>query len=280
MDGTRFGPTYSQSGLVRYNAVTSRIDSLKQELDALVHQGQMLPFAMLDSLGIVSEKAKADLAESGAKLPSFKEEYETWYSEALRVIKQVIPDRVEDFVKLYRNEKRKEINLATYTIADFLMGVEVSRFGQVVVGKADAFPKMQIQVSILESAAKRFESSLFDLRDVLQADLFDSELEAARELAKKGFFRAGGALAGVALEKHLGQVCQGHGLKSRKANPSIADFDQLLKDASVLDTSSWRFIQHLADIRNLCDHGKDREPTREDVLELVEGVGKVLKTVF
>ncbi len=48
------------------------------------------------------------------------------------------------------------------------------------------------------------------------ADLFDSELESAKELSKKGFLRAGGALAGVVLEKHLAQVMTNHGLKSKK----------------------------------------------------------------
>ena len=139
---------------------------------------------------------------------------------------------------------------------------------------------MQIQVAILKSAEKRFESALFDINEVLQADLFDSELDAARSLAKNGFFRAGGAIAGVVLEKHLGHVCDQHRLKSRKSHPSIADYYQLLKEAAVIDTPKWRFIQHLGDIRNLCDHGKEREPTKDDVLELVEGVEKVIKTVF
>jgi hypothetical protein len=82
------------------------------------------------------------------------------------------------------------------------------------------------------------------------------------------------------LEKHLGQVCEQHGLKSRRFHPSIADFYQLLKEGEIIDTPKWRFIQHLGASRNLCDHGKDREPTREDVLELVEGTEKVIKTVF
>jgi hypothetical protein len=45
-------------------------------------------------------------------------------------------------------------------------------------------------------------------------------------------------------------------------------------------TSRWRFIQHLADITNLCDHNKEREPTEEEVQELIEGVSKVVKTTF
>ena len=113
----------------------------------------------------------------------------------------------------------------------------------------------------------------------MQADIFDTELESARELAKKGFFRGGGAVAGVVLEKHLGHVCKIHNLKIRKKKPALADYYQILKENNIIDTAKWRFIQHLGDLRNLCDHKKDREPTKDDVLELVEGTEKVIKTV-
>lgn len=114
----------------------------------------------------------------------------------------------------------------------------------------------------------------------MQADIYDSELSAARDLAKKGFTRGGGAISGVVLERHLGHVCALHNLKSRKKHPSISDYYQLLKDNDIIDTPKWRFIQHLGDLRNLCDHNKDREPTKDDVLELVEGVEKIIKTVY
>jgi hypothetical protein len=119
-----------------------------------------------------------------------------------------------------------------------------------------------------------------EIREIYHEHVPDSELDAAQSLAKNGFVRATGAVAGVVLEKHLAHVCEQHGLKSRKKRPSIADFYQLLKEASVIETTTWRYIQHLGDVRNLCDHGKDREPTREEVLELIEGVKKVSKSVF
>jgi len=31
------------------------------------------------------------------------------------VIKQLMPDRLDDFIKLYKNEKRKEVDHLTYT---------------------------------------------------------------------------------------------------------------------------------------------------------------------
>ena len=106
------------------------------------------------------------------------------------------------------------------------------------------------------------------------------EIDAAAELAKKGFFRGAGAVAGVVLEGHLSQVCVKHNLKTRKKAPTINDFNQMLKDSSTIDTPMWRFIQHLGDLRNLCDHSKGREPTKEEVNDLISGVRRVIKTIF
>ncbi|ADR35082.1 hypothetical protein Sulku_2422 [Sulfuricurvum kujiense DSM 16994] len=255
--------------------------SLKKELKALMRQGDLLYYAMADEQGQLSEEAKSVLKEKGIELPRFNMAYDPWYSEALLVVKQIIPDRYDDFVKQYKNDKRKEIDFLTYGISDYLVGLKTTRGGGMVVAdQSAAIPKMQNQNSILASAEKRFESTLFDIQEVLQADIYDSELEAARELAKKGFVRGGGAIAGVVLEKHLGHVCAHHALNSRKKHPSIADFYELLKENNIIDTAKWRFIQHLGDLRNLCDHNKEREPTKDDVFELVEGVEKVIKTVF
>jgi hypothetical protein len=105
-------------------------------------------------------------------------------------------------------------------------------------------------------------------------------LESAGVLAKSGFNRAAGAVAGVVLEKHLGQVCDNHALKVSKKNPTIGDLNDLLKQSDVMEVHQWRFIQHLGDVRNLCDHDKKVEPTKEQVADLIEGVAKVVKTLF
>ena len=111
------------------------------------------------------------------------------------------------------------------------------------------------------------------------ADLFDSELDAASELAKKGFLRAAGAVAGVVLEKHLVQVCSNHSVVIRRKS-TISNLNDLLKERGVTDVAQWRFIQHLGDIRNLCDHNKAKEPTADEVNDLIAGVAKTLKTLF
>lgn len=118
-----------------------------------------------------------------------------------------------------------------------------------------------------------------DLRAVLQADLFDSEVETAGALAKSGYLRSAGAIYGVVLEKHLYHVCGVHKIKVAKKHPGISDLINLLKDANVITVAQWRFIQSLADMRNLCDHAKGREPTKDEIADLGAGTDKVLKQI-
>lgn len=268
--------------------MSSNLDRFKSDLEALVKRGQMLQMAMQHEChGEEFEKAvkrqlKTKAAEYLKGLPNFKKDYQRWYTEAQAVIRQVIPDRLDDFIRHYEKPRtRKSISYENYRIEDYLQSLQVTRWGEeVVVDSKAAIPQFDQQIAILEAALARFESSLLDIRQVLQADLFDSELNAAEHLAKFKFFRASGALAGVVLERHLSQVCADHKITMSKKNPTIADFNESLKLADVVDLPQWRFIQHLADIRNLCDHAKKPDPSAEQIDDLLAGVGKVIKTVF
>lgn len=69
-------------------------------------------------------------------------------------------------------------------------------------------------------------------------------------------------------------------MKITKKNPSIAELNESLKNSEVYETTTWRKIQHLGDIRNLCDHNKQKEPKKEEVEELLSGVEAIIKTVY
>jgi len=101
-------------------------------------------------------------------------------------------------------------------------------------------------MEILKAAERQFESSFFEIKQLLQADIFDSEIDTARELLKNEYIRAAGAVEGVVLEKHLQQVCASHDVVVKSKNPSISNYNEALKEAKVLDVPTWRFIQHLA----------------------------------
>jgi hypothetical protein len=251
---------------------------MKEDLEQLIRHADLLYLSLLNELGMIKEAQKKIIEKK--KIPSFKQEYESWYSEALILIKQVLPERLVDFSILYKNDKRKEIDFLTYTISDYLIGLTTTRAGQVLVDGKAALPKFNQQTNILKSVQRRFESSLFDIKQIVQADIFDDELDSASELLKNGFLRGAGAIAGVILEKHLSQVYIDHEIKGIKKNPSINDFNDILKTNNVIDVPTWRFIQLLGDIRNICDHNKEIEPTKDNVIDLINGVKKIIKSVF
>lgn len=215
-------------------------------------------------------------------LPNFEIEYQSWYSEAYACIKQLMPDRINDFSEYYSPSKaRKDILSSNYTISDALKGTTVTRgpYKDKVVGPDAAIPVMRQQVNIVSALKKRFDSSLFDIQALVQADLFDNELHAAEELNKKGFHRGAGAMAGVVLEGHLRTVCTQHKVTAPK-NATLGKLNDSLKAADVLDVPTWRSIQHLIDIRNLCDHKTGKDPTKEQIIDLISGVRKITKTIF
>jgi hypothetical protein len=211
---------------------------------------------------------------------AFEKEYQRWYTEACAFIHQILPNRMEEFNKLYEKDpKRKTISYGSLSIQDWLLSIRIAHVDE-NKQLGIIYKRLETQLEIVKSAEARFNSSLFDIHQLIQADLFDHELDTARELLKKGFLRAAGAVAGVVLESHLGEVCRNHKVKVTKKNPSLGDLYDLLKKEEVIEVTTWRFIQHLADLRNLCDHNKDQEPTTEDVSELIKGVDKIAKTVF
>ena len=267
-----------------------KVEKYEKDLNALIKLGNSLHNAMqYECMPKLFEEAgekdltKKEIKEFLESLPSFKEKYQTWYSEAKVLIKQLLPDRLSDFVKLYEKPKsRKSIDFESYRIEDYLQGLRTTSGWEksVIVEPSAAIPQFRQQLAILASVKPRFSSSLFEIQQLVQADLFDSELESAKELAKNKYLRAAGAVAGVVIESHLGQVCQDHAIKFRKKNLTISDFNDELKTQSIIDVPTWRFIQHLGDLRNLCDHKKTADPTPNQIDDLISGVDKITKTVF
>jgi hypothetical protein len=207
-------------------------------------------------------------------LADFAVRYEDWYTRASLAVEVIAPDRLEDFRSAYRVDRRRDVSYDTYTISDYLTGMVVSRYGRPAFDTKSAFAtKMLRQFAIVKAAASLAPSVLRDLRSTLQAELLDSDVAAARELAKAKHLRSAGVVCGVALEAHLSSVADRHNVKLLKKNPSIADWNEALKAASVIDVPTWRLIQRLADIRNLCGHKRDREPTASEVEDLIAGRG-------
>lgn len=256
------------------------------DIDLLIKRGVTLQRGLYNELRNEYEEAFNNLSDEDNKLflnAKFKEDYHAWYNESLALIKQLVPERLEDFSSFYRLPKRKdsEISILTYTISDYLVGAVVrDALGSVIADGKIAVKKFEQQLLMVTSLKKRFESSLYDIKQLVQADTMDSEIESVKVLLKNGFYRAAGAICGVVLEKHFELVCNIRNIKLKKKNPCINDYNQLLKDEGIIDTPTWRRISYYADIRNLCDHNKKEEPNKEQLQDLVNGTEKVIKTIF
>jgi hypothetical protein len=248
-------------------------DAFGPEMARLVEEGRAL------LKGIVSEDpANVALGFSGR--------YQTWYTRCMALLKHLAPERLREFTELYeRDSKRKHLDVLSYALQDYIQGVGAPLKDRGLGPpefdvKVAAYVRMNTQVDIVASVAARLDDILSNIRGVLQAGLFDSELDAARHLKDNGHLRAAGAVAGVVLEGHLAEVCSRHGIKLPKKEPHISDYNEALRKAGVLDVPQWRGVQRMADIRNLCDHKKKRDPMADEVDELIDGVDKATKTLM
>jgi len=270
--------------------MTEKFEKFSKALDELIREGDMLHMSM--QYIFMPEKFKRAAEEKFEDpektkkylddLPDFYTSYQSWYSEAQSLISQILPNRLTDFQNYYEYPRvRKETTFQNYMIKDMLQGLRVTRYGnEVVADGSSAIPEFVQQLNIVKAAREKLNSTLIDLTNLLQADVFDSEIDSAQALAKSGFLRAAGAICGVIIEKHLQSVAKQRKISIKKKSPTIADLNEALKAAEVISVPQWRFIQHLADIRNLCGHAKGSEPTVDDINDLVLGTNKIIKNIF
>jgi hypothetical protein len=212
---------------------------------------------------------------------NFPYEYQSWYTKTLRVVEILAPDRYQEFKAYYEvDPKRKSLGYGTYVIQDFLKGVAPAshRFENFDT-RGQTLQNAFNQLTIVNALSSRIESVLANIDTELLSEIQDAELQTAKQLTKVSL-RAAGSLTGVLIEHHLQKLAQNHGVKLRKKNPTISDLNDPLKSEGVFDTPTWRKVTYLADLRNICSHKKDVEPTKEQVNELIEGANWLIKNTF
>ena len=229
------------------------------------------------------QKDLIQLAEKNDNILKFGTTYQRWYSRAYKLVESLAPERLTEFSSYYLiDPKRKVTDAGNYVIQDYIKGIgaRTDHFDQPLWDTNNlTMIRVMNQMQIIGSLSSRIDSVLQDVTGHLFAELQDSKLKAAVQL-KKISKRAAGALAGVVLERHLQRTVKNHKITIRKKSPTISDLNDPLKQAAVYDVPTWRKIQLLADIRNLCSHQKASEPTDDQIDELISGVDSVIKSVF
>jgi hypothetical protein len=152
------------------------LDQYRRDLERLALLGE----EMLIDLSLRDAKVEREQKQAAERVRgSFERNYQRWYTEAVAAVAQLIPGRAAEFEQLYLGDgKRKAIDADTYNIQDWLTGRRLPAAEKAAVApRAEVLAislRLKAQLEILKSAEVRLESSLFEMRQLVQADLFDS----------------------------------------------------------------------------------------------------------
>ena len=146
--------------------------------------------------------------------------------------------------------------------------------------KAENFQSMETNYDVLKrvraifNAAKEdFEGGyLTSLKQLVQAEVFESEIEQAEELLKSGYKLAAAVISGVVLETALRDLSANNSLAIGKLDIMNA---QLAK-AGVYNKLQQKQITAIADIRNSAAHGKPELFTETDVKNMIRDIESFL----
>ena len=127
--------------------------------------------------------------------------------------------------------------------------------------------------AVLEAAKEDYEGGYLNwLKLLVQAEVFDSELEQASELLSSGYVPAAAVTAGVVLEAGLREMCVDNALPIGKLDKMNAD----LAKADVYNKLVQKQITALADIRNSAAHGHYDRFSETDVANMINEVQRIL----
>ncbi len=127
--------------------------------------------------------------------------------------------------------------------------------------------------AVFEAAKEDFEGGyLASIRNLVQAEVFDTELEQAKELLSAGYYPAAAVIAGVVLETTLRQLVSSHGIPIGKLDKMNAD----LAKAGQYNSLVQKRITSIAAIRNSAAHGDHTAFNKRDVELMVEEVSRLV----
>jgi len=105
-------------------------------------------------------------------------------------------------------------------------------------------------------------------RSLIQAEVFDSELEQAQALLDAGYKVPAAVVAGIVLETSLRELSDRKGLPHGKLDKMNAE----LAKAGIFNKLQQKRITAIADIRNSAAHGKPDEFNEADVNDMIRDI--------
>ncbi|EKT4466615.1 DUF4145 domain-containing protein [Pseudomonas putida] len=134
----------------------------------------------------------------------------------------------------------------------------------------DCFKRMK---AVFLAVKEDFEGGyLISYRSLVQAEVFTSELDQARDQLNSGYRVPAAVIAGIVLETKLRDMCTPLQIPLGKLDKMNAD----LAKAQVYNSIQQKRITAIAGIRNSAAHGKPEEFTPADVQGMIDDVERFL----
>ncbi|SFQ57724.1 protein of unknown function [Halopseudomonas formosensis] len=148
-------------------------------------------------------------------------------------------------------------------------------------GKATSFSSnytiLQQMKAVFMAAKEDFEGGyLNSVRNLVQAEVFDNELDQAKELLSSGYAAAAAVIAGVVLETTLRNMCRDNGIPLGKLDKMNAD----LTKQGVYNSLTQKRITALAGVRNSAAHGKTEEFSKGDVNSMINEIERFVASTL
>jgi chromosome condensin MukBEF ATPase and DNA-binding subunit MukB len=127
--------------------------------------------------------------------------------------------------------------------------------------------------SIFLAAKQDFEGGYFiSVRNLIQAEVFSTELDQSRELLRAGYHVAAAVICRVVLETNLITLCKTYSIGPGKLEQMNAD----LAKAGQYNSLVQKRVTALAAVGNSAAHGKVDEFTASDVDSMIPEVEKLI----
>lgn len=138
--------------------------------------------------------------------------------------------------------------------------------------------------SVLKRLVNVLRASLDDLnngflvsfKQIVQAEVFDSELEQAKSFLASGYKNPSAVIAGVVLETAIKELCITHGIELERKK--LTHLNDELAKLGVYNKLQQKQITPLADIRNNAAHGDYDQFTVDDVARMINDIERFLLT--
>jgi len=142
------------------------------------------------------------------------------------------------------------------------------------------WPDVDQAFGVLLSAKDDYENeSLFNIKQLVEAELFDEFLEQAEYLHHAGYFQAAAVIGGSVLEDGLKKLCIKNNIELTE-KPKLDWMNSQLAKIGIYNKLTQKKITALADLRNSAAHGKWNEFNSSDVSNMIKDIQSFMEQYF